>query len=159
SLIDVADERGDGHRGLDPLDLDGVREILQLYAGEDVTAAPVESMSRASHGIPGRVHEVASEWARSEASRRLGAAAEFLSAGREQRAADLEFANNAIALKLGSLYTVGGRDVVRIEACPYKGLAPFDVEDAAYFFGRERLIGELAARTVQFGILGVVGAS
>jgi WD40 repeat protein/class 3 adenylate cyclase len=159
SLVEHVDERGDGHRALPPLDLDGVRGIVRLYAGNNLTEAPVESMARASQGLPGRVHEVASDWARSEASRRLAAAAEFLSTGRERHASDLEFANNAIALKLGSLYTVDGRDVTPAALCPYKGLAPFDADDAAYFFGRERLVGELAARTVQTGILGVVGAS
>jgi ABC-type dipeptide/oligopeptide/nickel transport system ATPase subunit len=43
--------------------------------------------------------------------------------------------------------------------CPYKGLAAFEVDDAAYFFGRERLVGELSARTVGVGMLGVVGPS
>ena len=32
------------------------------------------------------------------------------------------------------------------EACPYKGLAQFEADDAAYFFGRERLVGEMVAR-------------
>src|SRR5207247_4687253 len=159
ALVERADERGDGHRVLAPFDLEGVRGIVRLYAGADVTEAPVASMAAASRGIPGRVHEVASDWARSEASRRMAAAAEFLSAGRDRHASDLEFANNAIALKLGSLYTVAGRDVVPDETCPYKGLAQFEADDAAYFFGRERLVGELAAGTVQAGILGVVGAS
>ena len=158
-LVERADERGDGHRGLAPLDIDGVREIVRLYVGQDETDAPVESMARASHGVPGRVHEVASEWARSEASRRLAAAAEFLAAGRDRHASDLEFANNVIGLKLGRLYTVEGRDVLAVETCPYKGLAAFERDDSAYFFGRERLVGELAARTVQVGLLGVVGAS
>jgi WD40 repeat protein/class 3 adenylate cyclase len=158
-LIERADERGDGHRGLAPLDIDGVRGIVRLYVGQDETDAPVESMARASHGIPGRVHEVASEWARSEASRRLAAAAEFLAAGRDRHASDLEFANNVIGLKLGRLYSVEGRDVLAVETCPYKGLAAFEREDSDYFFGRERLVGELAARTVQVGLLGVVGAS
>ena len=27
--------------------------------------------------------------------------------------------------------------------CPYKGLAPFEPEDAEFFFGRERLVEEL----------------
>lgn len=158
-LIERADERGDGHRGLAPLDIHGVRGIVRLYAGQDETDAPVESMARASHGVPGRVHEVASEWARSEASRRLAAAAEFLAAGRDRHASDLEFANNVIGLKLGRLYSVDGRDVLAVETCPYKGLAAFELDDSAYFFGRERLVGELAARTVQVGLLGVVGAS
>jgi WD40 repeat protein/class 3 adenylate cyclase len=158
-LIERADDRGDGHRGLGPLDIDGVRGIVRLYLGQDETDAPVESMARASHGVPGRVHEVVSEWARSEASRRLAAAAEFLAAGRDRHASDLEFANNVIGLKLGRLYSVEGRDVLAVETCPYKGLAAFERDDSAYFFGRERLVGELAARTVQVGLLGVVGAS
>jgi WD40 repeat protein/class 3 adenylate cyclase len=158
-LIERADGRGDGHRGLAPLDIDGVRGIVRLYVGQDETDAPVESMARASQGVPGRVHEVVSEWARSEASRRLSAAAEFLAAGRDRHASDLEFANNVIGLKLGRLYSVEGRDVLAVETCPYKGLAAFERDDSAYFFGRERLVGELAARTVQVGLLGVVGAS
>ena len=159
SLIERVDERGDGHRVLPPFDIDDVRGIVRLYVGDAETEAPVESIARASEGVPGRVHEVVSEWARAEASRRLEAAAEFLATGRERHASDLEFANNAIALKLGRLYTVGGRDVLASEACPYKGLAQFVAEDSAYFFGRERLVGELAARTVGAGFLGVVGAS
>jgi WD40 repeat protein/class 3 adenylate cyclase len=158
-MIERVDVRGDGHRGLAPLDIEGVRGIVRLYVGQDETDAPVESMARASEGIPGRVHEVVSEWARSEASRRLAAAAEFLAAGRDRHASDLEFANNVIGLKLGRLYSVEGRDVLAVETCPYKGLAAFDRDDSAYFFGRERLVGELAARTVQVGLLGVVGAS
>jgi WD40 repeat protein len=158
-LIERANERGDGHRGLAPLDIHGVRGIVRLYVGQDETDAPVESIARASHGVPGRVHEVVSEWARSEASRRLAAAAEFLAAGRDRHASDLEFANNVIGLKLGRLYSVEGRDVLAVETCPYKGLAAFERDDSAYFFGRERLVGELAARTVQVGLLGVVGAS
>ena len=43
--------------------------------------------------------------------------------------------------------------------CPYKGLAAFEGSDAAYFYGRERVVGELAARTVGMGMLGVVGPS
>jgi hypothetical protein len=159
SLFDRVDQRGDGHRMLGPFGLDDVRGIVRLYLGEAEEEAPVESFTRASEGIPGRVHEVVSDWARAEASRRLSAAAEFLATGRERHASDLEFANNAIALKLGRLYTVGGRDVLASDTCPYKGLAQFDASDSAFFFGRERLIGELAARTVATGLLGVVGAS
>jgi WD40 repeat protein/class 3 adenylate cyclase len=159
AVIERADERGDGHRVLAPLDLDGVRGIVRLYVGEDEAEVPVESMARASQGVPGLVHEVVSDWARAEASRRLAAAAEFLAAGRDRQASNLAFANNVIALKLGRLYSVGGRDVPPVETCPYKGLAAFDGDDSAYFFGRERLVGELAARTVQAGLLAVVGAS
>jgi WD40 repeat protein/class 3 adenylate cyclase len=159
ALIEDLDDGGDGERTLGSFDLDGVRGIVRLYAGEDTAEAPIEQMARASGGVPGRVHEVASDWARSEASRRMTAAAEFLAAGRDRHASDLEFANNVIALKLGRLYTVGGRDVLSADVCPYKGLAQFEGTDSAYFFGRERMVGELAARAVHAGLLGVVGAS
>ena len=156
-LSERADVRGDGHVELGPLDLDGVTDVARSYVG-DVDEVPVESMLRASQGVPARVHEVVSEWARDEAKRRLEAAAEWLAAGRDRRAAGLEFANNVIGLKLGRIYRAPeGRDGV--EQCPYKGLASFEESDAPYFYGRERLVGELAARTVGTGLLGVVGPS
>ena len=133
SVIERADERGDGHRASAPFDLEGVRGIARIYLGDAEVEAPVESFARASEGVPGRVHEVVSEWTRAEASRRLADAAEFLAAGRERHASDLEFANNAISLKLGRLYAVGGRDLSKTEECPYKGLAPFEARDSAYF--------------------------
>ncbi|MFN2107879.1 MAG: BTAD domain-containing putative transcriptional regulator, partial [Candidatus Promineifilaceae bacterium] len=43
--------------------------------------------------------------------------------------------------------------------CPYKGLAAYDEADAAYFFGREGLVGELAARLAGTPFLTVVGPS
>ena len=43
--------------------------------------------------------------------------------------------------------------------CPFKGLASFEVVDAPYFFGRERLVAELVARLVGAPLLGVVGPS
>jgi WD40 repeat protein/DNA-binding SARP family transcriptional activator len=43
--------------------------------------------------------------------------------------------------------------------CPFKGLAPFDADDAEFYFGRERLIDELAARLVGATLLSVIGPS
>ena len=57
--------------------------------------------------------------------RRLTAAAEFLASGRDRQAAELEFAGNAIAMRLGRIYgsplADGAADV-----CPYKGLSAFE---------------------------------
>jgi WD40 repeat protein/class 3 adenylate cyclase len=158
AVVEEADRFGDGLVALPALDLDGVEGIARLYVGDEVQDVPLESMARASAGVPGRVHEVVSDWARDEAGRRLAAAAEWLAQGRGRRSADLDFANNVIGLKLGRLYSGEGGEAADSE-CPYKGLASFEEIDAAYFFGRERLVGELAARTVQVGLLGVVGAS
>jgi WD40 repeat protein len=43
--------------------------------------------------------------------------------------------------------------------CPYKGLAPFEADDAEYFFGREELIAQLTARLAGTRFLAVVGPS
>jgi hypothetical protein len=152
------DRRGDGHRRLGALGLDEVREVVRFYAGDAALDAPLESILRSSAGLPTRVHEIASEWARDEASRRLAAAAEWLAQGRTRQAADLEFANTVIGLKLDRISRTDAH-AAPTEVCPYKGLAAFDESDAAYFYGRERLVGELAARTVGSGLLGLVGPS
>ncbi len=159
-LISRADARGDGHCRLGPLSSDSIREIAALYAGEDVADVPLESIARGSAGIAGRVHELMSAWAEQEATRRLAAAGEWLATERRERRADLEFANNVIGLKLARLYgDRGAPPAGAVTECPYKGLASFGADDARLFFGRERLVGELAARTVGSGLLAVVGAS
>ncbi|MGH8906798.1 MAG: hypothetical protein ACRD0K_09845 [Egibacteraceae bacterium] len=45
------------------------------------------------------------------------------------------------------------------ERCPYMGLAPFQAEDAEWFFGRERLVAELIVRLSEAPLLAVVGPS
>ncbi len=159
-LISHADARGDGHRRLGPLGAESIREIAALYAGEDVADVPLESIARGSAGVAGRAHELMSVWAEQEASRRLAAAGEWLATERRERRADLDFANNVIGLKLARLYGDGEAPPPgAVTECPYKGLASFGPDDARLFFGRERLVGELAARTVGSGLLAVVGAS
>jgi WD40 repeat protein len=44
-------------------------------------------------------------------------------------------------------------------ACPYKGLAVFEAEDAGYFFGREEMVADLTARLAGTRFLAVVGPS
>ena len=43
--------------------------------------------------------------------------------------------------------------------CPFKGLAAFGTGDAAFFFGRERLVDEVIARLVDQPFVGLVGSS
>jgi WD40 repeat protein/class 3 adenylate cyclase len=157
-LVARANLRGEGHRPLAGLDLVGVREIVAIYAGDAAADAPLERMLRSTVGIPARLHEEAADWARDEGARRLAAAAEWLAQGRAKQAAGLDLTATAIGVRLGRIH---GRDdrPDRIEVCPYRGLAPFQEKDAAYFFGRERLVGELAARTVGSGLLAVAGPS
>ena len=46
-----------------------------------------------------------------------------------------------------------------LPACPFKGLASFDVEDAPVFFGREQLVADMIARLPGARLMGVVGPS
>ena len=45
------------------------------------------------------------------------------------------------------------------DGCPYRGLLPFEASDEAVFYGRERLVAELAVRVTQGGLIVVTGAS
>ena len=144
-------------RALGPLDLDGVLGIARGYVA-DVEDLPAEAILRGSGGVPAAIHELVTQWASTEAARRLEAAGEWLAEGKTRQAAGLRFADNVIAARLGRIYDAG-RAEDRARVCPYRGLGAFEESDAAYFFGREQLVGELAARTVGSGFLGVVGPS
>jgi WD40 repeat protein/DNA-binding SARP family transcriptional activator len=43
--------------------------------------------------------------------------------------------------------------------CPFKGLASFESDDAAYFCGRDELVRELVARAAESSLVGLLGAS
>jgi WD40 repeat protein/DNA-binding SARP family transcriptional activator len=151
----------DGVLGLEPLDAAAVREIATLYApGSAAEDVPAEWLLTASRGIPRRVHEIAGEWARREAARRVGAVAGRAAAGRaELRSMEADLAGSVVDLQAAGerLARVGAEQAPVV--CPFKGLAPFEGADAEYFFGRERLVAELVARLVGTAALGVVGPS
>lgn len=85
---------------------------------------------------------------------RAGEAAERLVDGRAAvRVAEDDLAAGIAALQAA---TPPAEEVV---VCPFKGLASFDVEDADFFFGRERLVAELVARLTGAPLTGIVGAS
>ncbi|HEY7281268.1 MAG TPA: PQQ-binding-like beta-propeller repeat protein [Actinomycetota bacterium] len=156
-LVARIDRRGDAHRVLGPLDRDAVHELARATV-PDADEFPAESVLRTTGGVPARVVEAVDEWARAEAARRLAAAAEWMAEGRNRRAAGLDFAGTLIARNLGRIYGVAGDGEPAVD-CPYRGLAAFGEDDAPFFFGRERMVGEVAARTVGTGFLGVVGPS
>jgi WD40 repeat protein/DNA-binding SARP family transcriptional activator len=151
----------DGALDLGPLDAEAVREIAAPYAsGADGEEVPVQWLLKTGDGVPRRVHELASEWARREAARRVDAVAGRTAAERaELRSMEDELAIGVVELQRADerLALLGDKEEPVV--CPFKGLAPFDVADAEYFFGRERLIAELVARLVGTSLLGVVGPS
>ena len=146
---------------LEPLDDDGVRRIALLYApNHAIGSIPVQELARASGGVPGRVHELAGGWARQVAQRRVAVEAKRTEAGRsELRSAEDGLAGGVIDLQETRRRTDLGIEDEGPVVCPFKGLASFDVVDAEYFFGRERLVAELVARLVGAPLLGVVGPS
>ncbi len=146
---------------LDPLDAAAVLAIAGFYAPAGGTV-PVDELLDASRGVPRRIHEAASDWARAEATRRVDTAADRAAHGRtEARALEAELAGSVEELqstreRAGLL---SGDAAATPVVCPYKGLAPFEADDAEYFFGRERLVAELVARLVGAPLLAVVGPS
>ena len=151
----------DGVLHLKRLGSEGIGAIAALYAPEQVVEqVPVERLLRESGGVPRRVHDAASRWARSEAARRVGAIAGRAAEGREElRSMEDALAGDVVALQTASEWNwPDGGDGDQV-VCPFKGLASFEAPDARYFFGRERLIAELVARLVGAPLLGVVGPS
>ncbi len=155
-------------RRLGPLEPDAVRAIAALYAGRAVEDLPLGDLVARSGGVPTAVHQVASQWARTEASHRLEASAGRTGAGRrtlrEAEAAMIEdVADLESTRERARLYAVDAADegdrVGARTICPYKGLAAFEAADADYYFGRERLVAELIARFVGSTFLGLVGDS
>ena len=144
---------------LDPLDAGAARAIVASYAGaaDDV---PAELLLQAAAGVPRRIHEVAGQWARREAARRVGAVAGRAAAGRTQlRSMELELASDVADLQAAGERVASDRHDRAPVVCPFKGLATFDGDDSEYFFGRERLVAELVARLVGAPLLAVVGPS
>jgi WD40 repeat protein/DNA-binding SARP family transcriptional activator len=148
---------------LEPLGASAIRGIASLYVpdhdGDDI---PATWLLEASGGIPRRVHEVARQWARREAARRVGAVAGPAAARRvELRSMEDELAGGVVQLQTVRQHVepAGGDGDGGPVVCPFKGLASFEVTDARYFFGRERLVAELVARLVGAPLLGIVGPS
>jgi WD40 repeat protein/DNA-binding SARP family transcriptional activator len=151
--------RADATIALGPLGPDDVAAVARLYADprEDVEV-PIAGLVQDSGGVPRQVHQAAIEWARAERVRRLGGAAGRTASRRAGlRAAEDELAGDVVvALEAARERAPDPADVV---VCPFKGLAAFEPEDAAFFFGRERLVAEMVARLAGAPMLGLVGPS
>ena len=147
---------------LGPLDAEAWAPIARLYA-------PARGRDGAGRRHPGRERRRARaactrprvEWARragratrGRRGRARGAAAPAARARRRSSRASVEACR-----RHASGPERRRRRTASPVVCPFKGLAAFDAEDAAYFFGRERLVAEMVARLVGAPLLGVVGPS
>ena len=146
---------------LAPLGAEGVRAVARLHAGARADAEiPVERLAGESGGIPEQLHRAAAGWARTLSVRRLSETADRIAVERPLlRATEDDLAANIVGLHVarerGHLGGLPADDVV----CPFKGLASFGVDDAEFFFGRERLVAETVAKLIGSPLTGLVGPS
>jgi DNA-binding SARP family transcriptional activator/class 3 adenylate cyclase/WD40 repeat protein/type II secretory pathway predicted ATPase ExeA len=145
------------------LDRAAVAEICALY-GDAWTRDDIDRVVVETSGIPLAVHEEATSWIRDAASRRVNEAAsqaqlaEFRLSTSQQAVADEVVGIQRVVEQRRRQLATREPDP-SVSPCPYKGLMHFDVEDAPWFFGRERLVAELAAHLVTRPVIAVVGPS
>jgi DNA-binding SARP family transcriptional activator len=65
----------------------------------------------------------------------------------------------ALELDAGSVHGGPTAEDAGVVACPFKGLAFFDVGDAEYFCGREQIVADLVSRLASGSFAGIVGSS
>ena len=141
------------------IDRAAVAELCALY-GDAWTTAEVDRLYAETYGIPLAVHEEAAAWARDAAGRRLDDAADQAQHAEHR----LLLSQQAVADEVVGIQRLVEQRRQQLPAAggspqPFKGLFAFDIEDAPWFFGRERLVAELAARLATRPVLAVVGAS
>lgn len=145
-------------RELEGLAVDDVEALTIAVAGhcDDDLAAAVRAETE---GIPELVISVAARLRDRETEARVERALNRATAViREGRALNREIARGVLE-RQDDLQRTTSTSRVPVGECPYKGLAPFDTADAAYFFGRERLVAGLLTRLAVDRFVAVVGAS
>jgi WD40 repeat protein/DNA-binding SARP family transcriptional activator len=154
-------------RRLEGLSVPEMARIVAVYSAEEEALQAARTVLGATGGVPLRVHQAASDWARARATQRVQqAAARSLRHRRDLRAVQAQVADNVVQLQQlrgrgrGEARERGpDRMQPAVVLCPYKGLARFERADRELFFGRERLVAELVTHLVGPGLLGIVGPS
>ncbi|NUU17360.1 AAA family ATPase [Cellulomonas humilata] len=139
-----------------------VAELVALYVPRpELDDAPEAADIVASGGVPLQVHAAAGRYAERLLAERIGTSAQAIADPRRQVAQSrAEVADGVTELsRVRALRQAHTSPETRRRVCPFKGLAYYDVDDAPYFAGRERLIARLVAGLVDAPLLAVVGAS
>ena len=126
---------------------------------------PTSTACTESRGIPLAVHEEATSWVRergvaaaSTRPRARPSSPSSASSSRSRPSRTRSSASNASSSS-GAASSRHGRRAGIASPCPFKGLCASRLEDAPWFFGRERLVAELAAHLVTRPVIAIVGAS
>jgi WD40 repeat protein len=134
-------------------------EVASLLAQkiESVTPDLSGAIHTETHGNPGQVHDAARRLRDREAEERVQRALERVgAASNEFRALRDQIAGDVLERE-----RLTSRDAQPelLGLCPYKGLARYEVADAPFFYGRERLVATLVARIGVDRFVGIIGAS
>ncbi|WP_377641811.1 BTAD domain-containing putative transcriptional regulator [Oryzobacter terrae] len=141
---------------LSPLSPDDVREVVGGHVPADQVGRVTEAVLARTPGWPGAVHEEAADAARALAVQRVEVAAAVTGSTRAELAtARAELADSVAVLRDAT----GDAEPPDSRTCPWRGLAAYDVEDARWFAGRDRLVAELVSRLAGGRLLALVGAS
>ena len=141
---------------LTPLAPHEVRQLVADYVPADEVTRVAEQVFARSGGWPGAAHEAAVDVARNLAAQRVEvAAAATGSSSAELASARAELADSVALLRDATTEA----DPPDPRVCPWRGLASYDVDDARWFAGRERLVAELVARLAGGRLIALVGAS
>jgi len=145
---------------LGPLPPAGVERILRLYLPPDqADEAATSPEVLAAGGVPAAVHAAAARLAERQACALLDTAVADVDDPARQLAASRVRLREGVD-ELQRLRTLArSHGAAPAHVCPYKGLAHFDVADAPFYVGRERLVATLAARLVESSVVCVVGPS
>jgi hypothetical protein len=175
ALVARLDPSGAGRRRLGPLGWEEVAQVLGLYGSEQAARAAANSVLERTGGVPVLVHQAAGDWAQAQAAHQVEQVVGQATSSRSHlRVVQSRLADDVVDLQELREHSqqvaqlVGGQGAPGEEepqdrpaavVCPYKGLARFEANDAAFFFGRERLVAELVTHLVGAGLVGVVGPS
>jgi WD40 repeat protein/DNA-binding SARP family transcriptional activator/energy-coupling factor transporter ATP-binding protein EcfA2 len=152
---------GSHTRRLPPLDEQAVEAVAAEYVDPAAAdqVADLEKAVAGAGGVPLAVHQAAEAWAREQAIRRVAVAGDLVAMERAGlRAAHSRLVSGVLTLTRVHPGAQHGHTSAA-EACPYPGLAAFDVGDAEIFVGRERAVAELAARLAGARVVVLVGPS
>lgn len=138
------------------LQADDVSTILAEYLDPTSIEEVLDEVIRVSGGRPGRVHDQGLILARNRAATTVTAAA----ARTEQVERELTEARGELRRGVSDYREVVDRGLEsRLGTCPWKGLVPYEPEDAAWYCGRERLVAELLTRVAGSRLVALVGSS
>ena len=143
-----------------PLRADDITEIVRLYVSPDEVEDGV-AVAASAAGVPLQVHAIASRYGEERAAAQVTEAAADIPGPRRHASESQERVAKGIRDRQRIRLVRSAHEPARPPAvvCPYKGLMFFDVADAPYFVGRDRLVARLVAKLVDARFLAVVGAS